>query len=339
MRVPCIALVFLLSGCAAPDGADPARQRWQPLASGTTASLRGLAVVDERVVWVSGSGGTVLRTLDGGATFHACGPAEAATCDFRDVHASGPEAAVVMVAGAPARLYRTDDGGATWRIVHEDPRPGAFFDSMAFDGERGVVVGDPIDGRFVILTTADGGRSWIPVAPAGLPAVQDGEAAFAASGTCVARRGDRIWLCTGGGATARVLQSADGGRTWGATVLPVAAGRASAGAFSIATGAGGAAVVVGGDHLVQGGNAGTAAFSPDGVTWQPSPTGALGYRCGVAWLDDGQLVAVGDAACSWSADAGRTWRAFGDGGYHAVAVSPDGAVFAVGARGRIAVLR
>lgn len=331
-------LAFVLSGCAGPDRIDPARLRWQPLLSGTSASLRGVSVVED-AVWASGSGGTVLRSLDGGATFVARGPAEATNCDFRDVQAFSRDAAVVMVAGTPARLYRTCDGGANWQIVHEDPRPGAFFDSMAFDGERGVVVGDPIDGKFVILTTADAGRNWTPVASASLPEVLTGEAAFAASGTCVARHGERIWLCTGGGAKARLLHSADGGRTWSATELPLAAGASSAGAFSIAMRADGAGVVVGGDYQAQAKNVGTAVLSVDGSIWQASATGALGYRCGVAWCSDRDLLAVGDSACSWSCDQGQTWQPFGEGGYHAVAVSARGAVFAVGARGRIAALR
>ncbi|MBK8101279.1 MAG: hypothetical protein IPK26_29710 [Planctomycetes bacterium] len=339
MRVSGLVLAFLLPACAGPDRIDPARARWQPLVSGTSASLRGLSVVDHDALWASGSGGTVLRSLDGGATFAACGPADASKCDFRDVQAFGREAAVVMVAGAPARLYRTDDAGANWRIVHEDPRPGAFFDSMAFDGDRGVVVGDPIDGRFVILTTADAGNNWTAVAPASLPEVLAGEAAFAASGTCVALRGERIWLCTGGGAKARLLHSEDGGRTWAAIELPLAAGKASAGAFSIAMRRDGAGVVVGGDYQAQGENGGTAAFSWNGVTWQRATTGALGYRCGVAWLSAHELLAVGDSGCSRSVDQGQTWQPFGEGGYHTVAVSPAGAVFAVGARGRIAVLQ
>jgi hypothetical protein len=40
---------------------------WQVQESGTTAGLRGIDSVDGTVAWASGSGGTVLRTIDGGA--------------------------------------------------------------------------------------------------------------------------------------------------------------------------------------------------------------------------------------------------------------------------------
>ena len=45
----------------------PAQPAWQMQESGTTASLRGIDSVDGKIAWASGSGGTVLRTIDGGA--------------------------------------------------------------------------------------------------------------------------------------------------------------------------------------------------------------------------------------------------------------------------------
>ena len=43
--------------------------RWTVQTSGVTARLRGVSAVSERVAWASGSGATVLRTTDGGATW------------------------------------------------------------------------------------------------------------------------------------------------------------------------------------------------------------------------------------------------------------------------------
>ena len=36
--------------------------------SGTKARLQAVSAVDDRVVWASGTGGTVVRTVDGGKT-------------------------------------------------------------------------------------------------------------------------------------------------------------------------------------------------------------------------------------------------------------------------------
>jgi hypothetical protein len=40
---------------------------WTPQTSGVSARLRGVSAVNERVVWASGSGGTVVRTRAGSA--------------------------------------------------------------------------------------------------------------------------------------------------------------------------------------------------------------------------------------------------------------------------------
>ncbi len=40
--------------------------QWQKQTVDTKASLRGLSVVSEKIVWASGTGGTFLKTIDGG---------------------------------------------------------------------------------------------------------------------------------------------------------------------------------------------------------------------------------------------------------------------------------
>ena len=64
------ALVVVPTGTA---GADPLS--WKLTPTGTDAQLRGLSVVSRHVAWASGARGTVLRTVDGGRTLGAGGPA------------------------------------------------------------------------------------------------------------------------------------------------------------------------------------------------------------------------------------------------------------------------
>ncbi len=55
--------------------------------SGSTAGLRGIDSVDGTVAWASGTAGTVLRTIDGGAHWQKCaipGP-DGDSLDFRGV--------------------------------------------------------------------------------------------------------------------------------------------------------------------------------------------------------------------------------------------------------------
>jgi len=47
----------------------PAFAQWYPQKSNIDASLLGLSIVNHNVVWVSGTGGTFVRTTDGGETW------------------------------------------------------------------------------------------------------------------------------------------------------------------------------------------------------------------------------------------------------------------------------
>src|SRR3546814_5550426 len=67
---------------------------------------------------------------------------------------------------------------------------------MVGEVRRGWLLGDPEAGRFQVHATDDGGRSW-RLLPDG-PRAVEGEAAFAASGTCIARAGAVLAVATGG---------------------------------------------------------------------------------------------------------------------------------------------
>ena len=85
--------------------------------------------------------------------------------------------------------------------------------------EFGVAFSDPIEGAFLIIVTKDAGRNWREVPRELLPHPVEGEAGFAASGTCVCVREGQIWIGTGGTA-ARVLHSGDRGRSWSVVPTP-----------------------------------------------------------------------------------------------------------------------
>lgn len=341
MRWPALVAMSVVFGCQ--SGPQPWRDpfeggRWQIVVGRADVSLRGLCVVDEQVAWASGSRGTVLRSLDGGASWQSVGPAGTDALDFRDVAAFDRDRALVCSTQAPAQVFATENGGASWRIVFEDHRAEAFFDAMAFfaDG-RGLLFADPIGGRMQVFAATDAGRSWQPVPQVALPQPLAGEGGFAASGTCVAARGDAAaWIVTGG-LHSRCLRSEDGGASWSSADLPVAAGTPSRGAFSIAFFDDRHGVVVGGDYEAQERTDGTAATTDDGGrSWRAvRGIGAGGYRSGVACLDDGRsCIAVGQGGVSVSVDGGATWRPFGSDGFHAVG-GAGATLLAVGSAGRI----
>src|SRR5213593_2438565 len=103
---------------------------WTLQTSGVTARLRGVSAVSGRIAWASGSGSTVLRTDDGGATWKKITvPADA--LDFRDIDAIDEQTAYVLSIGngAASRIYKTVDGGTNWTLQFRNDDPKAFLDA------------------------------------------------------------------------------------------------------------------------------------------------------------------------------------------------------------------
>ena len=175
------------------------------------------------------------------------------------------------------------------------------------------------------------------------PPVLPGEAAFAASGTCLAIQGSsNVWIGTGGGAKARVFRSSDRGRTWSVAETPVQAGTSASGIFSVAFADANNGVVVGGDYTKPRGLSPNAAITDDGGRTWHRPIGTLpqGYMSGAAFVPGTggrAIVAVGLGGTALSNDRGESWTMVDTLGYNSVAFASRDAGWAVGPRGRIAV--
>jgi photosystem II stability/assembly factor-like uncharacterized protein len=330
------ALTVVPTGSGHPLHHSPA---WQLSPTGVDSRLRGLSPVSARVAWASGSGGVVLRTVDGGRNWQQVGPPGTADLQFRDIEAFDAEHATILAIGEgeASRIYRTSDGGAHWTLAFQNEDPAAFYDCMAFfDSRRGLALSDPVGGKFRILATRDGGRSWQVLPSDGMPPALDGEAGFAASGTCLVTAGPDAYFASGGPA-ARVFRSGDGGRTWRVTATTVKAS-ASAGIFSLAFRDPRHGLAIGGDYLVPDSATDNLALTRDGGrTWQPA-TGPDGYRSGAAWLAGRVALAVGPSGSDISYDGGRTWTGFDTGSFDSVQCTRDGACWSSGEHGRIARL-
>src|SRR5205809_45267 len=109
-----------------------AAPHWTVQTSGVTTRLRGVSAVSDRVAWASGSGSTVLRTDDGGATWQKL-TVTTDTVDFRDIDAIDARTAYVLSIGngSASRIYKTDDAGVTWTLQFKNDNPKAFFDVMS----------------------------------------------------------------------------------------------------------------------------------------------------------------------------------------------------------------
>jgi photosystem II stability/assembly factor-like uncharacterized protein len=263
-----ILIVVLLTSIASAE--------WQKMNVQTTASFRGLSVVSENVVWASGTEGTVIRTVDGGRGWSVMTVPGAEKLDFRGIKAFDEKIAVIISSGpaekGQARIYRTADGGATWKQVYEDKRPGVFFDAVAFwDHRHGIVLSDPIEGKFGLFITEDGGVTWSQLPPSALPPALPNEGAFAASNSCLAVYGDGyVWFATGGAKVARVFRSRDRGKRWSVAETPMHPANASSGIFSLAFVDANFGIAAGGDYANPGASdlPNLLISSDGGKTWR-----------------------------------------------------------------------
>jgi len=274
---------------------------------------------------------------------------DADALDFRDIESFDADTAYVLSIGPGdrSRIYKTGDGGKTWALQFTNPDPKAFYDAFAFwDAKTGIAVGDPVDGHFTVIRTADGGRTWTSVPAANIPPALPGDGAFAASGTCLVVQGSRnSWFGTGGAARARVFRSTDQGLTWSVADTPIMAGTASAGIFSLAFADAQHGIAVGGDYRLEKEPGDNLAVTADGGnTWAFAGTTRLrSFRSAIGYVPGSKgrrLVAVGPAGSDQSADGGATWTPLGDEGFHALSIAlRGGTAWAVGEQGRVAVVK
>jgi photosystem II stability/assembly factor-like uncharacterized protein len=343
---PSIALILAFSASIWSQQPQPspaqAKELGQLQKSGGEAQLRGISAVSDKIAWASGSNGTVLRTVDGGATWQKLEIVGAENLDFRNIRAFDKDTAYVLSIGEgdKSRIYKTTDGGRIWQRQFTNYNSNAFYDCFAFwDSTHGIAMSDSVDGKFPLISTSDG-INWNPVLVKKMPDALTKEGAFAASGTCIATFGKNdVWFATGGPA-ARVFHSSDRGINWTVSETPIIHGETTQGIFSIAFWTTKDGIAVGGDYKEPSKGGGNAATTHDGgQTWKLTSSSPQGYRSAVAVAGSpSHLVAVGTSGADESSDQGQTWKHLDDGNYNALsfaghagwAVGPDGRIVQIG---------
>jgi photosystem II stability/assembly factor-like uncharacterized protein len=305
----------------------------------TTAGFRGLSVVNEKVIWASGTGGTVIRTIDGGKTWKVITVPGAEKLDFRDIEAFDANNAYILSVGngESSRIYKTTDGGANWNLQFKNANEKAFFDALAcWDRNNCIAMSDPVDNKFVLISTKDGGQNWSPIDTTKMPPAKEGEAAFAASGTCLITQGKSNAFLVTGGSAARVFRSTDRGSSWAVSDTPIVHGTAGSGIFSIAMN-GKSGVIVGGNYESPEQRSSTFSMTHDGgATWQPGAT-LNGYRSGAVYLNKETVLAVGTTGADVSYSRCLPWENLGTDNLNSIAAKGK-VVWAVGPRGNVVSL-
>ncbi|HBE82018.1 MAG TPA: glycosyl hydrolase [Blastocatellia bacterium] len=315
-----------------------AEAQWIKQSVNTTASFRGLSVVNEKIVWASGTGGTVIKTIDGGKTWTVMTVPGAEKLDFRDIEAFDANTAYILSIGNgdASRIYKTTDGGKTWELQFTNKDEKAFYDAIAcWDRNNCIAMSDPVNEFYQLIVTKDGGKNWTFTGPDKMPRAKAGEAAFAASGTCLIVNGKTDVFLATGGSDARVFRSNDRGLSWFVADTPITRGSPGGGIFSVAFRNELHGTAVGGNYEKPTEATYNLAFTRDGgKTWY-SGEGLSGYRSAVAYIDSTTIIAVGTNGTDISRDRGAKWKKIGDENLNSVASKGPRAVWAVGPAGAV----
>ena len=305
------------------------------LNSGSKASLRGLSVVTENIVWVSGSAGTVGRSVDGGKNWTWMTVKGFEKTDFRDIEAFDSTTAIIMGIADPAYILKTTNSGQNWKVVFKDTTKGMFLDAMEFWNEQsGIVIGDPIGDKIFIARTFNGGENWRSIPAANIPTADKGEAFFASSGTNVRMLNNAEAVFVSGGLLARLFirdKKID---------LPILQGKESTGANSVAVKNKKCLIVVGGDFNAKDDTTKNCVITMDGgKTFTEPVIGPHGYRSCVEYLGKKSWVSCGLNGVDYSNDEGLHWSWISKDSFHTVRKAKKGkAVYLSGGGGRIGKL-
>jgi len=322
--------------------------QWQKVDVKTTASFRGLDAVNEKIIWASGTEGTVIRSVDAGKTWSVMTVPGADKLDLRGIKAFDANTAVVISSGpaerGQAKIFRTTDGGKNWKQDFEEKRTGVFFDAVKFwDKQHGIVLSDPVDGKFALFTTYDSGVTWKQLPPSVLPAALPNEGAFAASNSCLVVHGaNDVWFATGGAKIARVFHSHDRGKTWEVSETPMHPANASSGIFSLAFSDAKNGVAAGGDYQKPDRSdlLNVMRTHDGGKTWQEAePTSPAGvYLSSVIYSGPTggktPISAAGTAGILRSDDSGN-WRIEFTEPVNALLIGKELDLWAVGPKGLV----
>ena len=334
---------------AADQGlADAGAPSWQQVTSPGPGPFRALAAVSRKVAWVGGDGGELWRTTNGGSTWQDVAPPNSAGQGFRRIIPLGDGRVLLFARGGvdtvgdepslAAHIYLSTDNGHSWHTSFVNRDPAAYYGcvDMFADGRHGLALSDPVDGRFRVLATSDGGHSWQVRPSASMPRAIAGEYAFA-SGTCLQTSGSRkAWFATGF-AAARIFHTSDGGRSWTVTRSTLASDPDNAGGvFALAPRGGRHLLAVGGTFADRDLGTDASAYTWNGRTWREGgETGGL--RTSVAWVPGlaGTAVSGGFNGTDRTTDGGRTWTTFSALPYEAVDCAPDGTCWGTGEDGTV----
>lgn len=310
-------------------------------------SFRGLSIVSDSTLWLSGSKGTIGRSLDAGKTFEWVSPKGYETVDFRDIEAFNDSSAVVMGITEPGILLKTTDGGKNWREIFRDETKGVFFDAIDFVSEnRGILLGDPLDEYPYIRFSEDIDDQWselpIDLKEFFLPTIEKDEFFFAASGSNIIALNHNHLLIVTGGSQSRLIVIQENPFY---EKIPIIQGNETSGANAIDYNfEHNFGIIVGGDYMqpdstIQNVAVFSINFDTEEIFFSPIFKTPSGYRSSVAILDKKKAITCGINGVDFSIDQGLHWETISNESFHVCEKARKGTtVFLAGKEGTIGKL-
>jgi len=306
------------------------------LQQGKPTSIRGLCVVNDKIAWISGSKGYIALTTNGGKTWAWQQVKGYETADFRGIEAFSAKEAIIMASGTPALVLKTTDGGLSWGLKYKNTDTAYFLDAISFiTPAHGFILGDPINNKFLMLETTNGGETWNTYI--NTPTALAGEAAFAASNSCINITTANIKFIVTGGLYSEVIISKQNSE-WAYHHIPIFKGKSPKGAFSIALNNNNL-VIVGGDYQHDAYSDSTACYSIKGGTgWQLSKIPPRGYQSCVEHINGDIFLSTGTPGSNITKDGGITWTKIDSTSFNVCSKSKYGKlVLLAGNDGKIAI--
>src|SRR5262245_18663005 len=165
--------LLLTAYCLLPSAVAAAT--WTRQASGTMAWLRAVYFVDQNRGWAAGSGGTLLQTIDGGATWKRVSVltpvlTPVLTKDtLHDVYFADENIGWLVAERDLLKLktndeprsylLKTEDGGLSWQRIFLDNRDenSRLIRLLFTDSQHGWAFGE----NGTVFATRDGGAQWL----------------------------------------------------------------------------------------------------------------------------------------------------------------------------------
>lgn len=140
-----------------------ARAQWNIQQSHTTVSFRSVHAVSEMVAWASGANGTVLRTMDGGENWHSCAfrKERRNLTWFRSKARTRIPQSLSLRGKVVSRAFTRPqtDARPGGEFFSNPDASGSFKSIHRITNRQLYLLGDPVDGKFSMFYSADGGET------------------------------------------------------------------------------------------------------------------------------------------------------------------------------------